>query len=61
MFITYLEALVLSGSSSILWSLLTELQIIEHFNLFRLKQSPTWSTFSDHFDGITNLEFLDTE
>ena len=57
----FIQKLLISSSLSILWSQISELQIIEHLNLFYLKIPATWSTFAEYFEHITNLEFVDTE
>ena len=59
--ISILQKLALSGSLSMVWSQLSELQIIDLFDLFNLKIPATWSTFEEHLDAITSLEFVDTK
>ena len=61
MAIIFIEKICLSSSSGILWSQLSELQIIELFDLFYLKTPATWSTLSENLEGITRLELVDTE
>ena len=58
---TFLQNLVISGSSNILWSCLSELQIIEHFNLLYFKIPANWATFAENIDSMTNLEIVDSE
>ena len=59
--IAILQKLTPSGSLSMIWNLLGELQILEHFNLFDLKIPASWSMFEEHLSGITNIEIVDSE
>lgn len=59
--VALIEKVLLSYSTSILWSLISELQIIELFELFDLKIPAPWSTFAEYFDGVTSFDYVDTE
>ena len=56
--ISFVEKVVLYKSYGVLWSQLSELQIIEHFDLFYLKTPSTWSTFSTNIQKITRFDYL---
>ena len=48
-------------SMGLLWALLSELQIIEHLNLFKLQIPSSWSLFAEAFDKLTSLDLFDSE
>ena len=61
MSVAFVEKLAMNGSFSHIWSLLSELQILDLFNLYNLKIPATWSSFAENLDEITKLEIVDTE